>query len=399
MATCSIRTKDQLAVLLKLIDVNKVGLTRKNFSIRQRIWQVITQKLNEMQGAEKDVEGWKRSYNAWRLNAGKYLEEEKQRIIKDVADDDYFVINVTEEEFASEPDYDDGATYLDPKDRQLTRLHELVSKQRLLFINSSEDDEPLRQRLWQNIADELNNIPDGVKLPKEEWRKHVDLSLYTVQRGRKRKNTRKSRKPLALAKEKNDELNSECKVKVSGSYEATYEEYIVEDFPATEQAHEKDNTSHSDMQNDVFAEIEDIDDNTNDIIKLLNESHTNSATENFPFDIDVVDEDGDYDNFESINETSETSDKYRKKRSKQTPIVKSFKFSNRITNAVEQIQADVRETKDMLKQTTNLLNRVCNIMEERNKKQDETNALLKRNGQLLKILVEYKCGVRGKAKK
>uniref|UniRef100_A0A0K8UL59 Regulatory protein zeste n=1 Tax=Bactrocera latifrons TaxID=174628 RepID=A0A0K8UL59_BACLA len=106
----AIRTKDQLAVLLKLIEVNKVGLTRRNLSIRQRIWQVITQKLNEMQGAEKDVEGWKRSYNSWRLNAGKYYEEEIERIIKDVADDDYFIINVTEDDMSSDTTYDETAT-------------------------------------------------------------------------------------------------------------------------------------------------------------------------------------------------------------------------------------------------------------------------------------------------
>uniref|UniRef100_A0A0A1XK26 Laminin subunit alpha-2 n=1 Tax=Zeugodacus cucurbitae TaxID=28588 RepID=A0A0A1XK26_ZEUCU len=397
----AIRTKDQLAVLLKLIEVNKIGLTRRNLSIRQRIWQVITQKLNEMQGAEKDVEGWKRSYNSWRLNAGKYHEEEKERIIKDVADDDYFIINVTEDDMASDTTYDETATYLDPKDRQLTLLHELVSKQRLLFINTAEDDEPLRQRLWQNIADELNSIPDGVKLPKEEWQKHVDLRQYTVPRGRKRKHFRKP-----AAKDKNNELDVlETANKTPASYESAYEEYIVEDFPIIDKPCSTTTTEEQHKQkdvhvHDVFAEIDDTDDNTDDIINLLNEhDDSNNASESFPFDIDDVEGDDFLDNAESVNNAAADYDAGKSKRARLTPIVKSFKFSNRIVNAVEQLKDDVKETKDMLKQTTNLLNRMCNIMEERNKKQDETNALLKRNGQILKILVEYKCGMRGKAKK
>nr|XP_036222447.1 uncharacterized protein LOC106623738 isoform X1 [Bactrocera oleae] len=390
----AIRTKDQLAVLLKLIEVNKIGLTRRNLSIRQRIWQVITQKLNEMQGAEKDVEGWKRSYNSWRLNAGKYYEEEIERIIKDVADDDYFIINVTEDDMSSDTTYDESATYLDPKDRQLTLLHELVSKQRLLFINTSEDDEPLRQRLWQNIADELNNIPDGVKLPKEEWQKHVDLRQYTVARGRKRKHFRKP-----PAKEKNDEqLDGSENSKTPASYEGAYEEYIVEDFPTTDKPSTptEEPLKQKDVHvNDVFAEIDDTDDNTDDIINLLNEhDDSNNVSEHFPFDIDDVEGDDYLDNAESVNNATADYDTSKDKRARVTPIVKSFKFSNRIVNAVEQLKDDVKETKDMLKQTTNLLNRMCNIMEERNKKQDETNALLKRNGQMLKILVEYKCGMR-----
>lgn len=394
----AIRTKDQLAVLLKLIEVNKVGLTRRNLSIRQRIWQVITQKLNEMQGAEKDVEGWKRSYNSWRLNAGKYCEEEKERIIKDVADDDYFLINVSEDDMASDTTYDETATYLDPKDRQLTLLHELVNKQRLLFINTSEDDEPLRQRLWQNITDELNNVPEGVKLPKEEWQKHVDLRQYTVPRGRKRKHFRKP-----ATKEKNSEHSVTENAKTTVSYESAYEEYIVEDFPTMDKPSTTTEEEHKQKDvhvNDVFAEIDDTDDNTDDIINLLNDrDDSNNVSENFPFDIDDVDGDDFLDNVESVNEATKDYDTNKRKRARLTPIVKSFKFSNRTVNAVEQIKDDVKETKDMLKQTTKLLNRVCNIIEEHNKKQDETNALLKRNGQMLKILVEYKCGIRGKLKK
>lgn len=395
----AIRTKDQLAVLLKLIEVNKVGLTRRNLSIRQRIWQVITQKLNEMQGAEKDVEGWKRSYNSWRLNAGKYCEEEKERIIKDVADDDYFLINVSEDDMASDTTYDETATYLDPKDRQLTLLHELVNKQRLLFINTSEDDEPLRQRLWQNITDELNNVPEGVKLPKEEWQKHVDLRQYTVPRGRKRKHFRKP-----ATKEKNSEQHSVTEnAKTTVSYESAYEEYIVEDFPTMDKPSTTTEEEHKQKDvhvNDVFAEIDDTDDNTDDIINLLNDrDDSNNVSENFPFDIDDVDGDDFLDNVESVNEATKDYDTNKRKCARLTPIVKSFKFSNRTVNAVEQIKDDVKETKDMLKQTTKLLNRVCNIIEEHNKKQDETNALLKRNGQMLKILVEYKCGIRGKLKK
>lgn len=152
--------------------------------------------------------------------------------------------------------------------------------------------------------------------------------------------------------------------------------------------------------NDVFAEIDDTDDNTDDIINLLNDrDDSNNVSENFPFDIDDVDGDDFLDNVESVNEATKDYDTNKRKCARLTPIVKSFKFSNRTVNAVEQIKDDVKETKDMLKQTTKLLNRVCNIIEEHNKKQDETNALLKRNGQMLKILVEYKCGIRGKLKK
>uniref|UniRef100_W8C9G3 Uncharacterized protein n=1 Tax=Ceratitis capitata TaxID=7213 RepID=W8C9G3_CERCA len=387
MTTSITRTKDQLAVLLKLVEVNKVGLTRRNLSIRQRIWQVITQKLNEMQGAEKDVEGWKRSYNSWRLNVGDLYNKEKERILKNVADDDYFIINVTDDEIDREPIYEEGATYLDPKDLQLTCLHELVTDQRLLFINPSEEDEPLRQRLWQNIADQLNNIPGGVKLPKEEWQKHVDLSLYTVPRGRKRKVVPKSK-----AREKNT-------TKTSSPYKNVYEEYIVEDILATEHTQEtpQQSTTSNKEVNDVFAEIDETDDNTDDIINLLNEQDdANTINDNFPFDIEAVDDDDDY--FDNTDTATEAYDKSGSKKTKLTPIVKSFKYSSRITTAVEQLRDDVKETKDMLKQTTNLLNRMCGIMEERNKKQDETNAILKRNGQLLKLLVEYKCGMRSKVK-
>ncbi|XP_067635235.1 uncharacterized protein [Eurosta solidaginis] len=397
MAASTIRTKDQLAVLLKLVEVNQVGLTRRNMSIRQRIWQVITQKLNEMQGAEKDVEGWKRSYNSWRLSTGKYFEEEKERIIKDVADDDYFVINVTEEEVANEHDYDDGVTFLDPKDRQLTRLHELINKQRLLVISTSEEDEPLRQRLWQNIAEELNDIPNGIKLPKEEWKKRVDLRQYAAKRGRKRKKFGKSIKTYTVSKP-----DIEGDVRASESYNA-YEEYIIEDYKPVigDETTSQSDTTHTieAVPNDVFAEIDDndSDDNTDDIIKLLNEPHTRNDTDNFPFDIyEAFDTDVDDCNFES--NTTDVAGCRRAKREKLTPIVQSFKFSNRITTAVEQLKEDVKETKEILKQTTELLNRMCNIMEERNKKQDETNVLLKRNGQMLKILVEYKCGMRVKGK-
>ncbi|XP_036319577.1 uncharacterized protein LOC118734010 isoform X2 [Rhagoletis pomonella] len=355
-----------------------------------------------MQGAEKDVEGWKRSYNAWRLSTGKYFEEEKQRIIKDVADDDYFIINVTEEELGSGIDYDDGATYLDPKDLQLTRLHELVSKQRLLFINTSEDDEPLKQRLWQNIAEELNNIPDGIKLPKEEWQKRVDLRQYTVPRGRKRKTLRGPTKSEApISKDRNDEPSREENVKASVSYENAYEEYIIEEFRTTdEQTHQTHTTLNNDIRNDVFAEIDDNDDDTDYVIKLLNDPRTNDVSENFTFDdFDSDDDDADFENFESINDGSEASVRARNKRAKVTPIVKAFKYSSRITTAVEKLKDDVKETKEILKQTNTLLSRMCNIMEEHNKKQDETNTQLKRNGQLLKILVEYKCGLRGTSKK
>lgn len=186
--------------------------------------------------------------------------------------------------------------------------------------------------------------------------------------------------------------------KTPASYEGAYEEYIVEDFPTTDKPSTptEEPLKQKDVHvNDVFAEIDDTDDNTDDIINLLNEhDDSNNVSEHFPFDIDDVEGDDYLDNAESVNNATADYDTSKDKRARVTPIVKSFKFSNRIVNAVEQLKDDVKETKDMLKQTTNLLNRMCNIMEERNKKQDETNALLKRNGQMLKILVEYKCGMR-----
>lgn len=85
----------------------------------------------------------------------------------------------------------------------------------------------------------------------------------------------------------------------------------------------------------------------------------------------------------------------KEKRLKVTPpIVKSFKFSNRIVTAVEKLTADVSGMKEVLTQTANSLASIEEIMERQSEKQDETNALLKRNNQLLKILVEYKIGKR-----